>query len=679
MTFLDIALQHAARGWYVHPLRTKDKRPITLHGFKDATLDEAQVRAWWAKWPTSNVGISCGPSVLCVLDADHGLPDYESFIAWRGRNGLPPTYTVRSGRRIGKDGKPEFGAQMYYAGSLKDGKFELDGVSGEIKSLGGLVMSVGNIHPDTGEVYQLIIDAPLAPVPAIIDQARKRAQQTKAARKPGQLIAEGRNIELCSEVGRFRYKNPGVSEDATVAYMQQWNLENCADPMSCDEVEETTRKQFALYADTEDTPAVELSTPVETSDDVEVVEELDASLRATPLPRYPIEVWEDTLYLEFAKRAALGNFVPPEFFVEGAMTYAGAMCADNLHGLSEEITPRMYTVLLAPPGIGKGTTFRRIRRFAPESRLLDTITDLNAPRPNASVALLARAGSEPGLNDALLAWRCVLLDFEEMDRMMEKTRIEGSGAALMSVIRSLFDDTVPGITTTGKRTEAAQIGFVSLLGAMTPSLWRQAMEGRDSYGSGLGGRFNLIATNEERSASTLMPMDLGDLQAILEAKLLKLETDSPVTIGTESAALAVLDDWWKSSRARPHYNRINVIAHRKALHLAWIRGLPVITREVMLQAVKLADYLVGVRKAFAATKGEDRTAISENRVMHILIEIAPKAVRSKQVVELLDGLMSRASVYRALESLEKSGEAEKHLIRKGDSHRPYAVYRVCLK
>jgi Bifunctional DNA primase/polymerase, N-terminal/AAA domain len=261
--FLETALKHIARGWYVHPLKPADKRPITEHGKNDATLDEAQVRAWWLKWPTANVGISCGPSGICVLDADHGLSDYESFVAWRDRNGLPVTYSVRSGRRVGKDGKPEFGAQMYYAGSLKDGKFELDGVTGEIKSLGGLVMSVGNVHPDTKEVYQLIVDAPLAPVPAIIDQARTRAEQTRAERRVGELITENRNNELCSEVAKFRNRNPGVSEDATVAYTQQWNIETCAEPMSCDEVEETTRKQFRLYPDAEVLPEITLGEPEE--------------------------------------------------------------------------------------------------------------------------------------------------------------------------------------------------------------------------------------------------------------------------------------------------------------------------------------------------------------------------------------------------------------------------------
>src|SRR6201997_616003 len=164
-TFLDIALTHAGRGWHAHPVKAAAKIPVTQHGKNDATLDEAVIRDWWARMPNSNVGVSCGPSGLCVLDADHGLKDEADFKAWRDRNGLPVTYAVRSGRR------PEFGVQSYYAGSLKDGKFELDGVTGEIKSAGGLVLAAGCVHP-SGETYRVIVDAPLAVAPVTIESHR---------------------------------------------------------------------------------------------------------------------------------------------------------------------------------------------------------------------------------------------------------------------------------------------------------------------------------------------------------------------------------------------------------------------------------------------------------------------------------------------------------------------------
>jgi len=408
---------------------------------------------------------------------------------------------------------------------------------------------------------------------------------------------------------------------------------------------------------------------------VEIVEELDPELKATPLPKYPIDAFEDTIYLDFAKRAAEGNFVPLEFFVEGAMTYAGAISALNIrHKRSEEITARLYTVLLAFAGIGKGTTFRRIRKFAPAHRIMD---DVNPEKsiPKTCSALLARPASENGLNDALLKHVHVLLEFEEMDRLMEKTEIKGSGGALMSIIRTCFDDIRPGITTCKGREVAADTAFLSLLGAMTPSLWRRAMEGRDSYGSGLGGRFNLVASNEDRTSSTLLSMDVGDLETRLEQIFSKLDGETAV-IDTDSAALKLLDEWWNdNSRGKPHYNRVNVITHRKALHLAWIRGLSVITPEIMRQALRLADYLVGVREVFAVSKGEDRAAIGENRVLHILWQISPKAVSARQIVAFLDGTISRAGVFNALKSLTGSGEADRVQINPVIG-RPYAVFRA---
>lgn len=671
--FLDTALDLASRGWYVFPCWPRTKKPMTAHGWKDATLDAETITAWWTKTPDANMAIACAPSDLAVMDIDHGLADDNAALLWLGAHKMPATYMVRTGRR------PEYGLQIYFRGAIPDvGLWQLDGCEGQIKSLGGYVMAAGSIHPDSGQAYTVKSNETLADTPDAV-RALRSFQLPIMQSGPMQKIPEGsgRHAALTSVAGTFRSK--GFDEDAVLMQLIPANEAMCEVPVSHEDLEHIAQS-VCRYPVAAHTPEVTIggkkASAVAVTEDVEEVEELDPSLRATPLPTYPLFVFEGTLYMDFAKRAAEGNFVPLEFFIEGAMTYAGAMAADNLHGMSDVITPRLYTVLLAMAGLGKGTTFRRLRHLVPPNRMLDAVTDSTAIHSSSSMALLARAGSEPALNDALLACNRVCLDFEEMDRMMEKTRIEGSGGALMSVIRTLFDDTHPGITTTSQRKIVAPIGYLSLLGAMTPSLWRQSMEGRDSYGSGLGGRFNLVATNVNETAATLRTMNAGDLQSTLDKKLADLER-SALTIPTESAACDVLDEWWEQSKGRPHYNRVNVITHRKALHLAWMHGVPVITREIMLDAVRLADYLVGVRDAFAVTKGEDRTAIGENRVMHILKQISPKWVGSKKVVELLDGLMSRASVFRALEALVGSGEAEKQTIQQQGLRR-YGVYRASL-
>ena len=45
MSILQAALNYAGRGWAVHPIRAGGKEPASPHGFKDATTDEAIIRA----------------------------------------------------------------------------------------------------------------------------------------------------------------------------------------------------------------------------------------------------------------------------------------------------------------------------------------------------------------------------------------------------------------------------------------------------------------------------------------------------------------------------------------------------------------------------------------------------------------------------------------------------------
>jgi hypothetical protein len=81
---LAAALGYAGRGWPVFPCHTWDgagcscgrgdcdrpaKHPHTAHGFKDASTDAGQVRAWWRWWPDANIGLRTGV-VVDVVDVD---------------------------------------------------------------------------------------------------------------------------------------------------------------------------------------------------------------------------------------------------------------------------------------------------------------------------------------------------------------------------------------------------------------------------------------------------------------------------------------------------------------------------------------------------------------------------------------------------------------------------------
>ena len=67
---LRSALELAGRGWYVFPCATGTKRPALRGNWqRDATTDPRRIRDWWPCRPY-NIGISCGPSGLVVIDLD---------------------------------------------------------------------------------------------------------------------------------------------------------------------------------------------------------------------------------------------------------------------------------------------------------------------------------------------------------------------------------------------------------------------------------------------------------------------------------------------------------------------------------------------------------------------------------------------------------------------------------
>ena len=52
------------------------------HGFKDASVDPEQIRAWWAERPDANIGIRTGKGSAVVVDVDrHGKGDGEESLA----------------------------------------------------------------------------------------------------------------------------------------------------------------------------------------------------------------------------------------------------------------------------------------------------------------------------------------------------------------------------------------------------------------------------------------------------------------------------------------------------------------------------------------------------------------------------------------------------------------------
>ena len=106
---LEAALEYASHGMPVFPCNPLDKKPLTAHGFKDASKDEAQIRAWWTQWPNAMIGAPTGPaSGMWVVDLDldpvkklDGKATFQQLLAQRGP--IPDTLktiTPRGGEHL---------------------------------------------------------------------------------------------------------------------------------------------------------------------------------------------------------------------------------------------------------------------------------------------------------------------------------------------------------------------------------------------------------------------------------------------------------------------------------------------------------------------------------------------------------------------------------------------------
>jgi len=156
---LGAALSIAASGIPVLPCHPINKNPLTEHGYKDASIDPQQIRAWWEKQPKALIGSPTGKITdRLVIDIDSDLAEEEfALLAEQANTSIPATYTVKTNR----------GKHLYFKYPEKgkvgcsDRKFP-----GQInvRGDGGLVIIPPSPHP-AGGFYAVIDPSPKADVP----------------------------------------------------------------------------------------------------------------------------------------------------------------------------------------------------------------------------------------------------------------------------------------------------------------------------------------------------------------------------------------------------------------------------------------------------------------------------------------------------------------------------------
>jgi hypothetical protein len=190
------ALELCRRGYAVFPCSATTKRPLTKHGFHDASKDEEQVVHWWRQYNKALIGLPTGEvNNLLVLDVDTKAGDVDEVIEqleqecdarFRG----PRVATLHHGRHVyfSDDARIRIGAGRFRPGVDWRGR-------------GGYV-----IAPD-GCRYHLVADGDFEPAPEPLIGMMLRAQGAAPA-----LVAKAGGLSLTYEKTLREWADAAVTE-----------------------------------------------------------------------------------------------------------------------------------------------------------------------------------------------------------------------------------------------------------------------------------------------------------------------------------------------------------------------------------------------------------------------------------------------------------------------------------
>jgi hypothetical protein len=163
---LKAALEYAKHGIPVFPCRCDNKAPLTANGFKDATIDEKQIRLWFgAQYPSAMIGIPTGRAsgrwgLDGDLDPNKGIDGPKALARLVAKHGQLPKTPICATPRGGTHhhfGWTEALGITNSKGALPDGL--------DVRGEGGYVIVPPSVNAN-GVAYRWVGDAdPFAPPP----------------------------------------------------------------------------------------------------------------------------------------------------------------------------------------------------------------------------------------------------------------------------------------------------------------------------------------------------------------------------------------------------------------------------------------------------------------------------------------------------------------------------------
>ncbi|MGO1183958.1 MAG: bifunctional DNA primase/polymerase [Micrococcaceae bacterium] len=150
------ARQFAAAGVPVFPCVPGGKKPLTAHGFHEASVDVAKVGAWWRAIPSANIAVPTGAaSGVVVVDVDvHGRADGHAAFNRADRAGLIDGWHFLVST-------PSGGAHAYYPASpdVRQRSWQAGHAGVDFRGDGGYIIVPPSLRPIEGVAVSYRVEA----------------------------------------------------------------------------------------------------------------------------------------------------------------------------------------------------------------------------------------------------------------------------------------------------------------------------------------------------------------------------------------------------------------------------------------------------------------------------------------------------------------------------------------
>jgi Bifunctional DNA primase/polymerase, N-terminal len=581
--------------------------PLTENGHKDASFDLSQIRAWWVKTPTANVGVACGESNFCVLDFDHieDVPEWVKKLR---------TYKVGTVR----------GIHVYLRGARATAyMYNAEGKHiGEIKSLGGYVMAAGSIHPD-GPTYTVIDDSDVTNATVelneLIDKLVKNAPMKSSADASvnGPKIPRGQHdTELHRIAGKLRHIS--LEEDAIYTALVEVCEKRCED-YGADYLEMCrkhahnickhpvpTELNFTIGGKLPEQTAAKL-TQSAASTYISDTKPSEAEFAEDVIPDFDRSVITG-FFKKVVDSVCEGTTIPPQFAYLAAKVFVGARMAGKVTFENLDADSSYYGAAIAETGTGKGLAWRRTAEGVFQTgNMLDS-----------GIKLCYSADSGAGLKDVFFEGQDqpVVCYIDEVTSLGHKTG-EKKNPEIMDLIIELADSNrISRVLASRKGQQANRTNNNARL-----SLYMCGQNG-EVFMSSFAGRTKL-GLYDRLYPEYSSAVEAGDLPEVDHDKAVKIliELNQMQMSGhmiMSPEAKQALEDFWKAHtpevRKKPRFKKHLMLDMYVG---AFGRGVMVAELEDLNAAIKIFERQLIIRRVCFTTEVPDKVGLYISKLKSI--------------------------------------------------------------